>query len=171
MDFENNPQIEAEQESIPPTSSPEVSPVPLPQILDPRPSQDRRRPSGSLLALAAMLVVGGVLGYLGRPYLDQRVADTLVLNNTGSAVEPVAITLATNTTLPTMVELPTATLVVTNVEVAPIAVAPTDSALPVLITPMPDQSAAINAFIVSNTRHFTGNSEAKVTIIEFSDFQ
>ena len=39
-----------------------------------------------------------------------------------------------------------------------------------LITPTPDQSAAIMDIVVQNTRHFRGNPDASVVIVEFSDF-
>ena len=40
----------------------------------------------------------------------------------------------------------------------------------VLITPTPDRSAEIAELITANTRHFIGDPNAPVTIIEFSDF-
>ncbi|MGB7204690.1 MAG: hypothetical protein WBD37_04385 [Anderseniella sp.] len=42
---------------------------------------------------------------------------------------------------------------------------------PMLITPTPDRSAEIMGAIAQNTRHFKGNSDAAVVIVEFSDFQ
>lgn len=44
------------------------------------------------------------------------------------------------------------------------------------LTPTPDagqatQAAAIMAAVVARTRHFKGNPEAPVTLIEFGDFQ
>ena len=44
-------------------------------------------------------------------------------------------------------------------------------ALPVLITPTPDLSGEIAAAILPNVRHFIGDENAPVTLIEFSDFQ
>lgn len=41
---------------------------------------------------------------------------------------------------------------------------------PLLITPTPDQSAEIMAFILANTRHFRGDPDAPVVLVEFSDF-
>jgi protein-disulfide isomerase len=40
-----------------------------------------------------------------------------------------------------------------------------------LITPTPDRSGEIMAWIVANTRHFRGDPNAPVKIVEFSDFQ
>lgn len=42
---------------------------------------------------------------------------------------------------------------------------------PMLITPTPDQSAEIAQYIAENTRHFRGNPDADVVLIEFSNFQ
>ncbi|MBV7337247.1 DsbA family protein [Chloroflexi bacterium TSY] len=39
-----------------------------------------------------------------------------------------------------------------------------------LITPTPDHSAEIMEMIIQNTRHFKGNPDAPVVIVEFSDF-
>lgn len=39
-----------------------------------------------------------------------------------------------------------------------------------LITPTPDRSAEIMEIILQNTRHFRGNPDASVVIVEFSDF-
>lgn len=41
---------------------------------------------------------------------------------------------------------------------------------PLLITPTPDRSAEIMEIILQNTRHFRGNPDASVVIVEFSDF-
>ena len=45
------------------------------------------------------------------------------------------------------------------------------SGFPALITPTPDRSAETMAFIIANTRHFKGDPNAPVTIVEFGDFQ
>lgn len=42
--------------------------------------------------------------------------------------------------------------------------------VPVLFSPTPDQSVAIAQYVNANTRHFTGNPDAKVVLVEFSDF-
>jgi predicted small lipoprotein YifL len=42
---------------------------------------------------------------------------------------------------------------------------------PALITPTPDRSGEIMDYLVLNTRHFKGDPDAPVVIIEFSDFQ
>ena len=49
-------------------------------------------------------------------------------------------------------------------------VADSGDAAPMLITPTPDRSAEISDLIIANTRHFIGDPNAPVTIIEFSDF-
>ena len=41
---------------------------------------------------------------------------------------------------------------------------------PVLITPTPDRSGEIMDIIAQNTRHFLGDPDAPVVIVEFSDF-
>ena len=49
-------------------------------------------------------------------------------------------------------------------------VAAADNAAPMLITPTPDRSGEIAEFIIANTRHFRGDPNAPVVLIEFSDF-
>lgn len=50
------------------------------------------------------------------------------------------------------------------------ATAPSGDEL-LLITPTPDRSDEIEQYILARTRHFKGDEDAPVTIIEFSDFQ
>lgn len=45
-----------------------------------------------------------------------------------------------------------------------------DNDAPLLITPTPDRSGEIAEYIVSNTRHFRGDPDAPVVLVEFSDF-
>lgn len=59
----------------------------------------------------------------------------------------------------------------TTVDPPPATVEPAaGEATTLLITPTPDRSAEIMDIILQNTRHFRGNPDADVVIVEFSDF-
>ena len=90
----------------------------------------------------AMLVVGMLAGYFGRP----------LLNKTAVPTEGVA---AVTTPVPT---IPSGQLTQ-----ATASVDPTMAAI--------DSYEKLMAYLVSNTNHFQGDANAKVTIIEFSDYQ
>lgn len=161
MDSQNYPEMELEQ---PLTAAP-PPPTVIPAIVPPPAPERRERPGPSLLTLATIVLLGSMIGgvisglivYLGRPYLDQRLGPALAAAGLAgpTSTQPVAVALATNPPPPAAGGGVTATV----------------SAAPALITPTPDRSPEINTFIISNTRHFTGNPAAPVTIIEFSDFQ
>jgi protein-disulfide isomerase len=89
-----------------------------------------------------MLVVGLLAGYFGRPLLTK-----------GTPTPgPVA---AVNT--------PVATIPADQVGVPTTTVDPTMAAI--------NSQAQLMDYLVSNTKHFQGDPNAKVTIIEFSDYQ
>ncbi len=88
-----------------------------------------------------MLVVGFLVGYLGRP----------LLNNTRQPGEAVAAV----TTVPTVPD--------SQASAATATVNPTLAAIKTR-----DQ---FSAYLVSETKHFEGDQKAAVTLIEFSDFQ
>jgi protein-disulfide isomerase len=92
-----------------------------------------------------MLVVGFLIGYFGRPLLTKSSAT----NGNVAVVTTPATTQAVAATTD-QVTMPTAT-------VDPTAVA--------------DQQKQLMDYLVSNTVHFKGDPNAKVTIIEFSDYQ
>jgi hypothetical protein len=89
-----------------------------------------------------MLVVGLLAGYFGRPLLNK----------------------------------PTETTPVAAVEATPVATVPADQT-PVATTAVDPTMAAIASqqqlmdYLTSHTTHFKGDANAKVTIIEFSDYQ
>jgi protein-disulfide isomerase len=89
-----------------------------------------------------MLVVGLLAGYFGRPLLSKDTQPT----------EPVV---AITTTVPT-IPADQATAPTTTVD-------PTMAAI--------NSQAQLMDYLVSNTTHFQGDANAKVTIIEFSDYQ
>ena len=89
-----------------------------------------------------MLVVGLLAGYFGRPLL-----------NKGAA--PTAEIAAVNT--------PSATLALNQNQVATTSVDPTMAAI--------SSQEQLMDYLVSHTTNFLGDAAAKVTIIEFSDYQ
>lgn len=92
-----------------------------------------------------MLVVGFLVGYLGRPLLSKSTQPTTV-----AAV-----------TTPVSAKVPTLSAGVTS--------DPTTTVDPTLAAiKTRDQ---FSAYLVSETKHFEGDQKAAVTIIEFSDFQ
>jgi hypothetical protein len=88
-----------------------------------------------------MLVVGLLIGYLGRP---------LVNKGTDTSGDIAAVTTPVGTVSAEQVTLPTST-------VDPTAVA--------------NSQKQLMDYLISNTTHFLGDPNAKVTIIEFSDYQ
>jgi hypothetical protein len=89
-----------------------------------------------------MLVVGFLVGYLGRP---------LVTKSPGGSEPLAAVTTSVPTTSGAQVSVPTSTV---NPTIA--AIKTRDQFL---------------AYLVSETKHFQGDPNAAVTLIEFSDFQ
>ncbi len=89
-----------------------------------------------------MLVVGLLAGYFGRPLLNKS-PDTS--NNVAAVTTPSATLPAGETLLPTA------------------QVDPTMAAI--------SSKEQMMAYFISHTNHFLGDANAKVTIIEFSDYQ
>lgn len=89
-----------------------------------------------------MLVVGLVGGYLLYPEISSR-----IMGNASVAVSPTAVV----------------PLVDSTAGSEPTAVGNTE--------PSAASREELMAFLIDQTRHFQGNAEAPVTIIEFSDFQ
>ena len=89
-----------------------------------------------------MLVVGLLAGYFGHPLLAKNSEPT----------QPVAV-----------VNTPAATIP------ADLAAGPTPTVDPTIAAI--DSSEKLMAYLVENTTHFQGDANAKVTIIEFSDYQ
>ena len=89
-----------------------------------------------------MLVVGLLAGYFGRPLLTK-------------GADPTAEIVAVNT--------PSATLAVNQNPVATTSVDPTMAAI--------SSQEQLMDYLVSHTTNFLGDAAAKVTIIEFSDYQ
>ena len=89
-----------------------------------------------------MLVVGLLAGYFGRPLVDK---------NPGVANNPVAAI------------TPNATLSVSQGSSATQSVDPTVAAI--------QSQEQLMTYMISQTTHFQGDPSAKVTIIEFSDYQ
>jgi hypothetical protein len=89
-----------------------------------------------------MLVVGLLAGYFGRPLLNKPVEITPVV-----AVETTPVVAVSGTQAP----------------VATTAIDPTMAAIA--------SQQQLMDYLVSHTTHFKGDANAKVTIIEFSDYQ
>ncbi len=93
-----------------------------------------------------MLVVGLLVGYLGRPLLNKNADPT---GEVAAVTTPVATSAATLQ--------------------ADVASGPTPTVNPTVAAIT--TSDELMAYLVSNTTHFEGDPNAKVTIIEFSDYQ
>ncbi len=89
-----------------------------------------------------MLVVGLLAGYFGRPLLSKGAVPTAEV---------------------AVVNTPSTTLAANQTPVATVAVDPTMAAI--------SSQEQLMAYLVSHTTHFMGDANAKVTIIEFSDYQ
>ena len=116
----------------------------------------------SLTALLLVFIVGLLIGYVARPFTDQLVA--------GGPVETIAQSQAMATNEP-----PPDDSQSQEANDGQLAVqGETDDGVgdeaPMLITPTPDRSSVIAALIQQNVRHFVGDEDAPVTLIEFSDF-
>ena len=88
-----------------------------------------------------MLVVGLLAGYFGRPLVNK----AEVTPQVAAAITPVATTTGAQALIPT------------------VKVDPTMAAI--------SNQQQLMDYIVSHTTHFKGDASAKVTIIEFSDYQ
>jgi hypothetical protein len=88
-----------------------------------------------------MLVVGLLLGYFGRPLIA---GDTSSNGNVAAVTTPVDAGTGSEVTLPTATVDPTA---------------------------IASQQQELMDYLISNTKHFKGDPNAKVTIIEFSYYQ
>ena len=125
-----------------------------------------RGSAGLVTALLLAFVVGLLIGYVARPFTDQLAA--------GDPIEPIAQNEATATNEPA----PDDSASQEANDAQPTAQAKTDDGgdekigneAPMLITPTPDRSGVIAALIQQNVRHFVGDEDAPVTLIEFSDF-
>jgi protein-disulfide isomerase len=89
-----------------------------------------------------MLVVGLLVGYFVRPLVNK---DADPAGEIAAVTTPIATTSGVQITVPTTTVNPTMAAI-TNQE-------------------------QLMAYLVSNTTHFKGDPNAKVTIIEFSDYQ
>lgn len=89
-----------------------------------------------------MLVIGLLAGYFGRPLLNK------------GADSPSTVAAVTN---------PSATLTVNQTPAVTTSVDPTMAAI--------TSAQQAMEYLISHTTHFQGDANAKVTIIEFSDYQ
>jgi cytoskeletal protein RodZ len=133
---------------------------------DKDPSQNNIRGRSSLywgLALVAVLIVGVAIGYLfsqsqTTPNAPVQIAVTATLNPTEQPVVQ-----ANQQPPPTQTnEQPTQPPAQSN---PPVTTATEDSTNTTPPTP------TIMDFVLSDARHFQGNADAPVTIVEFSDFK
>jgi hypothetical protein len=131
------------------TDQPQEEEIPI--QVEEKPSQaEQKKPALTVIiqswwtpALALLaLVVGLLLGYFGRPLLNKG-------ENTSGEVA--VVTTPVGTEAVNQPDLPTA------------EVDPTMAAI--------NSQEQLMAYLVSNTAHFKGDSNAPVTIIEFSDYQ
>ena len=115
-------------------------------VVEPPSTAAPRARRETLIIGAAMLVVGMVLGFVMRPWVPlPAMGPAPTAQPTSAPTKAPAAAVATRTPAP-----PTAT------------VNPTVQA---------QQRKDLAAYVASNTRHFEGNANAPVTLIEFSDYQ
>jgi hypothetical protein len=115
--------------------------------------------SGATPVIAViMLVAGIIIGFLMRPEMP--------LPATGPA--PTSQAVAQSTSPPTK---PPAAASASAVVTAGPTRTPAPPTATVNPTVAAQQRKELTAFVVSNTRHFKGNANAPVTLIEFSDYQ
>lgn len=111
--------------------------------------ENRQNPFSLIIVGGVMLCIGLVAGYMGRPLVEQPSAAT-----TASAAP---------TPAPAAMVTPAATS-------APAAAEP-EVRVPEEALPSDAEREAVMSALSESTRHFKGDPDAPVTIIEFSDFQ
>jgi len=141
---EEKPEVSNEEKpEVSHEEKPEVSHEEKPEVnYEERPALTMMIESWWTPAIAVLaLVVGLLIGYVGRPLLN---------NSSDSVGDIAAVTSPVETAAVDQPALPTAT-------VDPTAVA--------------ESQKQLMDYLVSNTTHFKGDPNALVTIIEFSDYQ
>ena len=122
-------------------------------------------------AVLLVFVLGLLIGYVMRPFTERLAAgnQSLPLSQATPTAATTQAPEATGTVEPDAVDsdvpesdAPQSNDADNQEEVA---------SVPMLITPTPDRSSEIAAAILPNVRHFIGDKNAPVTLIEFSDFQ
>ena len=121
-----------------------------------------------LITLAVGLALGFLAGFVGRPYLVGR-PQLAALTGAPAASSPAAVATSADEAEAVSTSAPTAAAKTTPEE----ASAAADN------TPAPTEDVAarraaaqrVMEMLISQTRHFKGDPNAPVTIIEFSDFQ
>jgi protein-disulfide isomerase len=109
--------------------------------------ENRQNPFSLIIVGGVMLCIGLVAGYMARPLVEQRPATTAASIPTAPAA-----------TVP-----PAATS-------APVTAEP-EVSVPEEALPSDAEREAVMTALSESTRHFKGDPDAPVTIIEFSDFQ
>ncbi len=140
-----------------PTATTPIATTPAAPSATP-PAAPAQNPINLVLFGTLMLVVGMLAGYFGRPLITQAVSDQALRDSGAAVAEPAPADAPASD--PSAADAGTGS-----------ADAPATGEQGAVPTPTDADMQQLMTFLVDNTRHFKGDPNAPVTIIEFSDFQ
>ncbi len=141
---------------------------------------NEQNPFAMIAVGAVMLIIGILVGYFAHPLVSETSTETAATLPTASPVVANAATLPTaSPVVVTATPEPGSTDIGAADEPADDPTANDETAAPPAVIPSPAPPPTpseadmqeLMSFLVGQTRHFKGDPDAPVTIIEFSDFQ